>query len=53
MDTVWKHMSSKKSYFFNKLIYLLMHQSLPKTLHKHMAPMMTDTRVKEEIENRF
>ncbi len=26
---------------------------LTKTLHKHMAPMMTDTRVKEEIENRF
>ena len=30
-----------------------MYQFLPKRFHKHMAMMMTDTRIKEEIENRF
>ncbi|UKD23919.1 ATP-binding domain-containing protein (plasmid) [Klebsiella pneumoniae] len=52
LDTVWKQMSSRKVTF--QQIDLPPDVSvLTKTLHKHMAMMMTDTRIKEEIENRF
>ncbi len=52
LDTVWKQMSSRKVTF--QQIELPPDVSvLTKTLHKHMAMMMTDTRIKEEIENRF
>ncbi|WP_407261108.1 3'-5' exonuclease [Klebsiella pneumoniae] len=52
LDTVWKHMSSQKV-TFQQTDLPPDASVLTKTLHKHMAPMMTDTRVKEEIENRF
>ncbi|MCV4683917.1 ATP-dependent helicase, partial [Escherichia coli] len=52
LDMVWKTMSTRKVTF--QQIDLPHDVSvLTKTLHKHMVSMMTDTLIKEEIEDRF
>ncbi|MCV4754172.1 ATP-dependent helicase, partial [Escherichia coli] len=51
LDMVWKTMSTRKVTF--QQIDLPHDVSvLTKTLHKHMVSMMTDTLIKEEIEDR-
>lgn len=52
LDIVWKHMSSRKVTFQQTDLPPAV-SVLTKTLHKYMASMMTDTRSKEEIDERF